>query len=97
MFLDVQRQVVAAGEAAVAELALERLGARVLPVVTRQLIRPGEAPLAARPRALVRLLACNHTHMTSLSHHDYTYTIHSVCLPDCCDHFECAKRVCQRL
>lgn len=55
--LHVQRQVVGAGEAAVAHHALERLGTRVLPVVAGQLIRPGKPPVAALPGALVGLLA----------------------------------------
>lgn len=55
--LHVQRQVVGAGEAAVAHHALERLGARVLPVVAGQLVRPGKPPVAALPGALVGLLA----------------------------------------
>lgn len=57
MTLGVQRQVVRAREAALAVAAAERLGASVLAVVPRQLIRPGETPLAALPGALVRLLA----------------------------------------
>lgn len=57
--LHVQRQVVGAGEAAVAHPALERLGARVLPVVAGQLVRPREPPVAALPGALVGLLACD--------------------------------------
>ena len=59
VLLDVQRQVVGAREAAIAQFTLERLGAGVLPVVTRQLVGARESPLAARPRALVRLLAYN--------------------------------------
>lgn len=55
--LHVQRQVVGAGEAAVAHHALERLGTRVLPVVAGQLVRPGKPPVAALPGALVGLLA----------------------------------------
>jgi hypothetical protein len=57
--LHVQREVVGAGEAALAHHALERLGARVLPVVAGQLIRPGKPPVAALPGALVGLLACD--------------------------------------
>lgn len=38
-------------------VALEGLGASVFPVVPRQLVAPGESPLAALPRALVGLLA----------------------------------------
>lgn len=37
-------------------VALKRLGAGVFAVVPRQLVTPGESPLAALPRALVRLL-----------------------------------------
>lgn len=57
--LHVQGQVVRAREAAAAHGALERLGARVLPEVARQLVGPGEAPLASLPGALVRLLSCS--------------------------------------
>lgn len=53
-----QSQVVGAGEAALAVGALERLDARVLAEVSRQLIRPGELPRAAFPHALVGLLSC---------------------------------------
>lgn len=56
--LHVQRQVVGAGEAAVAHPALERLGTRVLPVVAGQLVRPSKPPVAALPVALVGLLTC---------------------------------------
>lgn len=56
--LHVQRQVVGAGEAAVAHPALERLGTRVLPVVAGQLVRPRKPPVAALPGALVGLLTC---------------------------------------
>ena len=97
MSTHVQREVIGARELAIALAALERSLAGVFALVSRQFIGASEAPHAALPRALVRLLACNHTHITSSSHHDYTYARHSVCLPDCCDHFECAKRVCQRL
>lgn len=58
MSLHVQGQVVRAGETAAAHAALERLGARVLPVVARELVGSGEAPLAAVPGAGVRLLSC---------------------------------------
>lgn len=51
-----QREVVGAGEAAVAHHALERLGTRVLPVVAGQLVRPGKPPVAALPGTLVGLL-----------------------------------------
>lgn len=39
-------------------VALERLRAGVFAVVPRQFVAPGESPLAAFPRALVRLLTC---------------------------------------
>lgn len=50
--LHVQGQVVRAREAAVAHPALERLGARVLPVVAGQLVGSREPPVAAVPGAL---------------------------------------------
>ena len=56
MPLHVQTQVVASGELAVAALALEGSVARVLAVVSRQFVGAGEAPAAAFPPALVRLL-----------------------------------------
>lgn len=56
MPLHVQGQVVAPREASGAEAALERLGARVLPVVPREFVGPGEPPLAAFPGTLVRFL-----------------------------------------
>lgn len=49
--------MIRAREAAVAVSAAERLDARVLPKVTRQLVGAGEAPRAALPRALVRFLS----------------------------------------
>lgn len=54
----VQRQVVGAREGALALVTLERLLARVLAVVARQLVGPSELPRAALPVAHVRLLAC---------------------------------------
>lgn len=54
--LHVQGEVVGPGERARADAALEGFGARVFPVVTRQLVRTGEAPVAAVPRTPVRLL-----------------------------------------
>ncbi|CAN7945211.1 unnamed protein product, partial [Ixodes pacificus] len=51
-----ERQVVRPGEGPLAELALERLLARVLPEVARQLVGPGELPRAALPRAALGLL-----------------------------------------
>lgn len=56
MPLHVQGQVVAPRETSGAEAALERLGARVLPVVPREFVGPGEPPLAAFPGTLVRFL-----------------------------------------
>lgn len=57
MSLHVQCKVVGAREATAANGALERLGARVFPEVARELVRAGKAPIAALPRAPVRLLA----------------------------------------
>lgn len=56
--LHVQGEVVGPGEGARADGALERFGAGVLPVMTRQLVGTSEAPVAAVPRAPVRLLTC---------------------------------------
>ena len=53
-----QRQVIGTGEAALAHLAAERLGARVFAVVARQLVGARETPLTFRPMASVRLFAC---------------------------------------
>ena len=53
-----QGQVVGAGEAAAAGHTLEGLGAGVLPVVTGQLVRAGEAPITALPGTAVGLLPC---------------------------------------
>lgn len=52
----VQGQVVGSGEGAVALGAAERLDPRVLAEVSGQLIGAGEAPGAALPGAVVRLL-----------------------------------------
>lgn len=57
--LGVEGQVVGPGEGALANVAGERLGAGVLPVVPRQLVGPGEPPLALGPLAPVRFLSCN--------------------------------------
>ena len=57
MSLEVEGQMVTSGERARAVDALEGLGPRVLPVVPRQLIRPGKLPAAPFPRAPVRLLS----------------------------------------
>ena len=48
--------MITAGELPRAEMALERLGAGVFPVMPRQLVRPRKLPAAAVPRALVGLL-----------------------------------------
>lgn len=53
----VLRQVVGPGEPFVADYASVGLNARVTPPVARQLVRPGEAPRAALPRASEGLLA----------------------------------------
>lgn len=63
-----QGQVVGAREAAAARDALEGFGSSVFPVVSGQLIGPGEAPVAVLPRAAVRLLSCSgHTEMEGWS------------------------------
>ena len=54
--LHVEGEVVRPGEAPVALAALEGLDAGVLAQVPGQLVRPREPPLAALPRAPVRLL-----------------------------------------
>lgn len=54
----VQRQVIRAGKAALADLTLEGLCAGVLAVVAGELIGTGKTPLALGPLAAVRLLAC---------------------------------------
>lgn len=56
--LHVQGKVIRSGEGAWADATLEGFGARVFPVVTRQLIRTSKTPVAAVPRTPVRLLAC---------------------------------------
>ena len=56
MSLHVEGEVITARELPLAEMALEGLGTSVLPVVPRQLVRPGKLPAAPVPRALVRLL-----------------------------------------
>ena len=47
--LHVQRQMIRAREATLADLALERLGSGVLAVVTSELVGAGKPPLAAIP------------------------------------------------
>ena len=53
----VQRQVIRAGKAALADLTLEGLCAGVLAVVAGELIGTGKTPLALGPLTAVRLLA----------------------------------------
>lgn len=55
-----QREVVGSGEGAVALRAAERFDSRVLAEVSGELVGAGEAPGAALPRAVVRLLSCTH-------------------------------------
>lgn len=54
--LHVQGEMVGSGEGPGANGALEGLGTRVFPVVARELVGTGKAPVAAVPRAPVRLL-----------------------------------------
>ncbi len=56
MSFHVERKVIATAERPGTKFTLERLLTRVLAVVPCQLVRSGELPLAALPRALVRLL-----------------------------------------
>lgn len=58
MSLHVEGEVVGAREGALAHLALEGLGARVLTIVTRQLVRPSEPPLTLGPVTPIWLLTC---------------------------------------
>ena len=57
MSLHVQRQVVRPAESSLAQLALERSVARVLPLVSRQLVAAGKPPSTALPVTHVRLLS----------------------------------------
>ena len=54
----VQAQVVGSGEAALADLAGERLVAGVLAKVAGELVASGETPVAAIVVALVRFFSC---------------------------------------
>lgn len=54
--LHMQGEMIGAREAAAAHSALEGFGSGVLPEVTRQLIGTCEPPVAALPRAPIRLL-----------------------------------------
>lgn len=58
MPLHVQSQVVRPGEGPVAEVALEGPVARVLAIVTGELIGASELPAAAFPVAVVGLFTC---------------------------------------
>ena len=57
MSLEVEGQMVTAGERARTVDTLEGLCPGVLPVVPRQLVGPGKLPAAPFPRAPVRLLS----------------------------------------
>ena len=65
--LHVQGQVIGAGEAAAAGDALEGFGSGVFPVVSGELVRSGEAPVAVLPRTAVRLLTCSRQTRTDVS------------------------------
>jgi len=66
--LEVECEVVGAGEGAAARPTAERLVAGVLAVVTTQLVGPREPPLAAVPLAPERTLAyTTHTHARTLT------------------------------
>lgn len=54
----VEGEMIRTGETAFAHLAAERFGARVFPVVTRELVGTCEAPLTFGPMAAVRFLTC---------------------------------------
>ena len=62
----VQRQVVGAREAAVTWLTLKRLGSRVLPDVTCQLVGARELPRTVLVRALVGLFSCRNKQAVTL-------------------------------
>ena len=62
----VQRQVVGAREATVTWLALKRLGSRVLPDVTCQLVGARELPRTVLVRALVGLFSCRNKQAVTL-------------------------------
>lgn len=55
-----QGQVIWAGESSLAQVALKRPVSGVFPVVTRQLVWPGELPATAFPTAVVGFLTCEH-------------------------------------
>ncbi len=57
MSLQVESQVIRPGECPVTHPALERPVTRMLPHVTRQLVRPGKLPSTLLPRAHVWLLS----------------------------------------
>lgn len=58
MPLHVQGEVIGSGETTFADLAAERFGARMFPIVTGQLVGTGETPLTLGPVAAVRFLTC---------------------------------------
>ena len=57
MSFHVKGQVITSGKSSFTQVALEGLHARVLSVVSGQLVRPGKLPVTAVPGAGVRLLA----------------------------------------
>ena len=63
MTLHVQRQVVAARESSLAQLALERSDARVFTIMTCELITSGKLPATTFPSTVVRLLARMRSHV----------------------------------
>ncbi len=64
----VQRQVIGAGEAALAHFAPERLGAGVFAIVARQLVAARETPLTLGPVTPVRLLSYSMVDQTAHTH-----------------------------
>ena len=57
MSLHVQTEVVTPSKSPITEVTLERFHPCVFPVVSCQLVRPGELPVTALPAAAVRLLS----------------------------------------
>jgi len=58
MSFHVQRKVVTARETPLANFAFERLCTRVLPIMARQLVRPGKLVVTLRPLTRIRLFSC---------------------------------------
>ena len=56
MPLHVKREMVGARESSIAQLAMERFVSRVFPLVSSQLVAPGEPPATVVPAADVGLL-----------------------------------------